>query len=611
MRAGRARAGIVLLAALALASLSTSARGSPYHAITGQTDVSSGLEQVTETSLRVAQSFTPTGDFTLTRAALYVQDRGNSNPLTVQVVPDAGGVPNDGAVFAAGTNDTLLLYEWANFTLSPPVSVIAGTTYWIVADSSGGNGQGYAWRYTTADAYPPGTAATASGNSWTAIGGDMSFVLYGWTPATLTLSVTADRATARSGDRVEYTIVLTNTGTEDATDVWVNATFDGRLAVTNTSGPGAVSVAGGVVTFAGMTVPTGDTVLTIDCVAGTLFGDASFLALPVTVEYDDGTARRGTTATELVEILAPQVVAVITAQTAANPGDLVTFEVTVENVGREVTRHVWLNQSLHPALTFLDATVPPDQSEGQQLWHLADLVGPETFTITVQVDPRAAPDTVVANYLSIDFTDGLGQGRVRDKSNTIFVRLGGAASNPWLWGSFVISATIVGGTYLGYVRRRLRTEEIFLIHHSGVLLVHMSKSLKADHDSDIVSGMLTAILNFVRDAFHYDEKQELQGLDLGRYRVHVRKGGITYLALVYKGRSTRWLAKAAARAVFDIESEWGAMLRQWDGDLRALTGVREILKGHFLSPTGPSRSWAWFRSIFARLDQTFKPMRPL
>ncbi|HEV8594441.1 MAG TPA: hypothetical protein VGR51_02820, partial [Thermoplasmata archaeon] len=267
--------------------------------------------------------------------------------------------------------------------------------------------------------------------------------------------------------------------------------------------------------------------------------------------------------------------------------------------------------------TYLSDTAPvaADQSGARQSWHFLDVEpGTSRFNVTVQVDPGVPANTVIANFLSVEFTDPVGSGLVRGKSNTVWLDVAGLASgsgNPWLWGSFVISATVVGGTYLGYARRRLRTEEIFLIHHSGVLLVHMSKSIKADHDSDIVSGMLTAILNFVRDAFHYDERQELQGLDLGQYRVHVRKGGITYLALVHTGKPTRWLGKSSARAVAEIESQHGDLLRTWDGDLRTVAGIRDILKGHFLSATGPSRSRTWLRGIFARFDQTFKPMRPL
>jgi uncharacterized repeat protein (TIGR01451 family) len=302
------------------------------------------------------------------------------------------------------------------------------------------------------------------------------------------------------------------------------------------------------------------------------------------------------------------------ASASVRPGDVVTFRVNVANEGRETARHVWLNETLHGALTYLSdtAAVAPERDGIAQSWHFADLLpGVSGFNVTLQVDPKAEDAIVLANFLSVEFTDRDGAGLVRAKSNTIWFTVDAAGgANPWMWGSFAISATLVGGTYLVLARRRLRTEENFLIHHSGVLLVHMSKSMKLDHDTDILTGMFTAILNFVRDAFHYDSGQELRGMDLGQYRVHVRKGAITYLAIVHRGKNG-WIAKMATRAVQDIESRFGETLRTWDGDLRAVGGVREILRDHFLSPTGPSRSREWIRSLAARLDQSFKGMRPL
>ena len=613
MRPGRARAGIVLLAALALASLSLPARASPYHAFDAQTDASSALEFVTETNQRVAQSFAPTASLTLTRAQLYVQDRGNSNVLTVTVVPDGGGRPQETTVLAAATNDTLLLYEWANFTFTPAPALTAGTTYWIVANSGGGNGDGYAWRYADVDRYPRGNAATAVANTWTAQpGDDLAFALFGWTPANVTLAATADRTSTSSGDTIRYAFSLNNTGTEDATDAWVNATLDARLQFVNASGA-AVSLSGAVVTFQIAAVPMGGTTLELTATAGSLLPDGDFVVLPVTYEAVGATPLA---ASVVLYVRAPRVsVELESGPSSVHPGTVVTFAVTVMNDGREVARHVWLNQTLHPSLTYLNdnAPVPADQDGTSQSWHFLNVApGPTSFNVSAQVDPQAAADTVIANFLSLEYTDRVGGGLARGRSNTVwFSVLGGAASNPWLWGSFAISATIVGGSYFAYARRRLRTEEIFLIHQSGVLLVHMSKTMKSDLDSDILSGMFTAIMNFVRDAFHYDNRQELRGLDLGGSRVHVRKGVITYLALVHSGKPTRWIAKASAQAVQEIETHYGEMLRDWDGDLRSLAGVREILRGHFLSPTGPSRSRTWMRLFFARLDRTFKPMRPL
>lgn len=624
MRAGRARVGIVLLAAFALASLSSPlfaspAEASPYTPIYGesQPDVSSPSQQVTEATFRLGQSFRSTINFTLTRIALYVQDRGNDNDLTVTVVPDSAGLPLDTTILASGQNNSAGTYEWSDYTLTPTLTVTTGTTYWIVGDGQGGAGNGYAWRYSSADLFSRGTAASASGATWTAIPGDFSFILSGWSPPSMALSVTADRASIASGEVVEYAIRVANAGTEDASDVWVNASIDPRLTFRDATGSGTISISGGDVTFHLSALANGTTWFFVNATAGALLEDGAFTVFPVTVDFFDGVGRQSALGDAPVEIWAPRFAAtIVLTEGSRAPGDIVTFGVAVTNEGRASAGHLWVNETLHSALTYLSDTSPvaPEQEGDRESWHFLDTGAGQTirFNVTVQVDPSAVHATVIANFVSVEYTDPLGAGLVRSRSNAIsFYVTGVAGTNPWLWGSFAISATIVGGSYAGYAGRRLRTEEIFLIHHSGVLLVHMSKTMKADHDTDILSGMFTAILNFVRDSFHYEARQELHGLDLGRYRVHVRKGAITYLALVHTGKPRRWLARAAARAVRDLEAQYGEMLREWDGEVRALAGIRDLLKGYFLSPTGPSQSWSAFRRSLARLDQTFKPMRPL
>ncbi len=437
-------------------------------------------------------------------------------------------------------------------------------------------------------------------------------------PSAVLLSVVSDPKSVASGELVTFAATLTNAGAQPATDAWVNATLDKRLRFENHTGAGTATADGSDLSVYIPAAPPGNTSFAVSARAGTILDDRGAIEVTFVAAFTEGGERHEVSGDARVAMRAPEVVADLEFTDAtASPGQVISFSVTVTNRGSEPAAHVWLNQSLHPALTYLadNAPVPPWVDGAHQSWHFVDLEsGSVRFAVTVQVDPRAAETTVVTNFVAVDFTDALGQGQVRDRSPSIWFRVElpppADGTNALVWAPFAMSATIVGGTYLGLARRRLRIEEIFLIHKSGVLLVHMSKSLKADLDTDILTGMFTAIMSFVRDAFHYDEQQELQGLDLGQHCVLVRRGTITYLALVHTGKPTRWMSKTAARAVHEIEQLWGAMLLDWDGDTKDLVGVRDLLKGYFLSPTGPSRPGRWMRA-FARVGQTFKPVRPL
>src|SRR5205809_155721 len=52
-----------------------------------------------------------------------------------------------------------------------------------------------------------------------------------------------------------------------------------------------------------------------------------------------------------------------------------------------------------------------------------------------------------------------------------------------------------------YVTRRARLEELYLMHDSGMLIRHWSRTQGMVHDSDIMSGMLIVLQEFVRDSF--------------------------------------------------------------------------------------------------------------
>src|SRR5439155_1024104 len=67
-------------------------------------------------------------------------------------------------------------------------------------------------------------------------------------------------------------------------------------------------------------------------------------------------------------------------------------------------------------------------------------------------------------------------------------------------------------------------EPVFLIHRkSGILLQHAAQQGKVLKDADMISGMLTAIHDFVSDSFTADG-QDLETVDTGRYKLWIQYG---------------------------------------------------------------------------------------
>ncbi len=84
-------------------------------------------------------------------------------------------------------------------------------------------------------------------------------------------------------------------------------------------------------------------------------------------------------------------------------------------------------------------------------------------------------------------------------------------------------------------------KEIFLIQHgSGLLLAYSHPGSTEVADSDLISGMLTAIRDFVHDSFgHGDEDKELDEIQYGDERIIIQSGRAAYLAVVITRRGAR------------------------------------------------------------------------
>jgi len=83
-----------------------------------------------------------------------------------------------------------------------------------------------------------------------------------------------------------------------------------------------------------------------------------------------------------------------------------------------------------------------------------------------------------------------------------------------------------------------RVEQVFLIHKkTGLLLQHVSAVPGAVQDADMVSGMLTAIQDFVHDSFSSRRSDELETLQVGDLTVWIEQGPLAILAGVIRGNA--------------------------------------------------------------------------
>lgn len=130
--------------------------------------------------------------------------------------------------------------------------------------------------------------------------------------------------------------------------------------------------------------------------------------------------------------------------------------------------------------------------------------------------------------------------------------------------------------------------EIFIIQHgSGMLLAHSHPGSSDIADSDLVSAMLTAIRDFVRDSFAPDnEDSELDEIQFGQDRIIIQSGKYAYAAVVIHGIEPEGFRARLREFVSELHVRFGNALRDYDGDPALLPDFQPILAQLVIDLTG-------------------------
>lgn len=110
--------------------------------------------------------------------------------------------------------------------------------------------------------------------------------------------------------------------------------------------------------------------------------------------------------------------------------------------------------------------------------------------------------------------------------------------------------------------------ETFLIHRdSGLLLWHANQALDAaDDDSDIISGMLTAIRDFAKETIGKDRDGQLDEIRYGNNHILLESAQYLYAAVVYEGIEPEGFRQLLRSQLININDANLRILRQYEGD---------------------------------------------
>lgn len=144
-----------------------------------------------------------------------------------------------------------------------------------------------------------------------------------------------------------------------------------------------------------------------------------------------------------------------------------------------------------------------------------------------------------------------------------------------------------------------RVEQVFLIHKAdGLLLQHVSFMEGDTEHADLVSGMLTAIQDFVRDSFQVEENDSIEKLNIGNMVVYIEAGSRAVLAAVVRGNAPAEFREMLQQRCESIHKAMAAELESFDGDAAVFNTVRPEMESCLLSKTASSSSGSNFKAKF-------------
>ncbi|HWO00661.1 MAG TPA: OmpA family protein [Blastocatellia bacterium] len=124
-----------------------------------------------------------------------------------------------------------------------------------------------------------------------------------------------------------------------------------------------------------------------------------------------------------------------------------------------------------------------------------------------------------------------------------------------------------------------RVEQVFLIHReTGLLLQHVEAGAPSVEDADLVSGMLTAIQDFVHDSFGAEKSDTLDSMQVGELTVWIERGSQAVLAAVFRGNAPVELRRLMQDELDSIHVEQREALESFAGDAAPFTASRPHLE---------------------------------
>jgi len=143
-----------------------------------------------------------------------------------------------------------------------------------------------------------------------------------------------------------------------------------------------------------------------------------------------------------------------------------------------------------------------------------------------------------------------------------------------------------------------RVEQVFLIHQqTGLLLQHLVANQVKIQDPDLVSAMLTAIQDFIRDSFCVQKGDALQSLQFGELTIWIEEGPQALLAVIVSGNPPQELRLVLQEAIAKIHLRLSREINAFTGETEPFEASKPYLAAclaaRYKSPAKKNYTYAW------------------
>jgi uncharacterized repeat protein (TIGR01451 family) len=219
--------------------------------------------------------------------------------------------------------------------------------------------------------------------------------------ANLALAKTVSNPTPNVGDTITFTITLSNTGPDAATNVTVTDLLPAGLSfVSATPSQGSYNSTTGLWTVGTATTGTPPTLLLQATVASPT-PQTNTATISHTDQFDPNTANNSASATETPQQTDLALTKTV-SDSAPNVGDTITFTVTLSNNGPDPATNLTVQDLLPAGLTFVSAT--PSQGNYNSttgVWTVGTVTTATPQTLTIQaavVSPNPQTNTAAISH---------------------------------------------------------------------------------------------------------------------------------------------------------------------------------------------------------------------